>query len=267
MLVIANNITTRNARVARLFRQAKATGWHPEQPPATALKELAERCAAAGANVLEVNLQQHHELPEAMEFAVTAVQQVTDRQLCLSTNNIEVLEAGLRACQRPPIVNYVSVDEARLHRVLPLTARYGAEAVLLITGPRDAEEMLKTAAILVGAANEIGIPNDSLLVDPGLYHVSRYEGQRHLAEVMEFLRTLPEAFDPPVRSTCWIGNISAGLPKRLCPVIESSLLAMLLALGLSSAFMNVLRRENMRTVRLVRILQNRAVYSDRDLEL
>lgn len=267
MLVIANNITTRSAKIDRMFRQLKATAWRPEQPAATMLKELAERCVAAGADALEINLQQHHDRPEAMEFAVTAVQQVTDRQLCLSTNNVEALEAGLQACQQPPLVNYISVNEARLQRMLPLIARHGAEAVLLITGPRDAQEMLKTAAILVGAANEMGIPNDSLLVDPGLFHISSDIGQRHLVEVMEFLRALPETFDPPVRSTCWLSNISAGVPKRSRPVIESTLLAMLSGLGLSSVFLDVLRRENMRLVRLIKVLNNETVYSHRDLEL
>jgi hypothetical protein len=84
---------------------------------------------------------------------------------------------------------------------------------------------------------------------------------------MEFLRALPEAFEPPLRSTCWLGNISAGVPKRLRPVIETALLAVLAGLGLSSVFLDVLRRENMRMVRLIKVLNNEVIYSDRDVEL
>ena len=270
MLVIANNITTRNARIDQAFRQLKAMAWNPAQPMAKMLKELAEQCVAAGADVLEINLQQHHDRPEAMEFAVKTVQQVTERQLCLSTNNTEALEAGLRACKRSPLVNHISIDEARLQGMLPLIAKHGADVVLLITDPAkpaSVEEMLKKTAILVGAANEMGIPNDSLLVDPGLFHITSDMGQRHLVEVTEFLRALPETFDPPVRSTCWVGNISAGAPKHLRPVIDTALLAMLSGLGLSSVFLDVLKRENMRMVRLINILHNETIYSDGDVEL
>jgi hypothetical protein len=50
-------------------------------------------------------------------------------------------------------------------------------------------------------------------------------------------------------------------------VVEITLLPMLAGLGLSSVFMDVLSRENMRTARLLQIFENRRVYSDSELEL
>ncbi|MDP2931521.1 MAG: dihydropteroate synthase, partial [Chloroflexota bacterium] len=217
MLVIANNITTRNAQVDQQLRRWKEGAEAGACSPAEVLEEMARQCVKAGADILEINIQQHHDRPEVMEFAVKAVQQVTDRQLCLSSNNPEALEAGLRICKRPPLVDYVSVEEARLRQVLPLVARHGADVVLLITDPAaltDAQGMLKKAAVLVGAANESGIANRSILIDPGLLHVTSEAGQRHLVEVAEFLRALPEIFDPPVGSTCWLSNSSALAPWR-----------------------------------------------------
>ncbi len=270
MLVIANNITTRNARINRELHQLAVKNAASESLPAMVLPEMARQCVAAGADMLEIDLQQHHDLPEAMEFAVRAVQQATDRPLCLSTNNTEAAEAGMRACKHPPLVNFISIDGVRLQEMLPLIARYGAGVVLLVTDPAmpgDAQDMLKKAAIMVGAANEMGIPSDSILVDPGLFHLTTAIGQRHLVEVVEFLRAFPEVFDPPLRSTCWVSNVSAGVPKRLRPVIDTALLAMLSGLGLSSVFLDVLGRENMRMVRLLRALKNEAVYADGDIEL
>jgi cobalamin-dependent methionine synthase I len=269
MFVIANNITTRNSTVNQIFRQAKAGGWTSNQQAIIRLQELTEQCIAAGADALEVNIQQYHDLPEAMEFAINAVQQVTDLQLCLSTNNAQAVEAGLRTCKRPPLVNYISIDETRLRKSLPLIANHGAGVVLLVsdpTAPTDAHEMLQKVAILVGAANEAGIPNDDILVDPGLIHITSDVGQRHLVEVMEFLRTLPDATEPPVRSTCWLANCSAGAPRRLRSAIETTLLPMLAGVGLSSIFMDVLRRENRRAVRLIKIFNNEVVYSDSEVE-
>jgi 5-methyltetrahydrofolate corrinoid/iron sulfur protein methyltransferase len=252
------------------MRYAKVAGWDTSSQPAELLKGLAEQCVAAGANAIEINTQQHYDQPEAMEFAVKVAQQACDLQLCLSSNNTETLEAGLRACKRPPIVNYISVDEARLKDVLPTTARHGADVVLLVSdpaSPTDAREMLQKTAILVGAANGAGIPNDRILVDPGLIHVTNENGQRHLAEVIEFLRNLPEAVDPEVRSTCWLASSSTGAPRRRRSIIETSLLPMLAGAGLSSVFLDILRRENRRAARLVKIFNNQLVYSDSDTEL
>lgn len=270
MLIIADNITTRDREVARVFQELKAAAWSPAGEPAQALQRLAKSCIAAGADTLEIDIQQHHDRPEAMESAVNIIQQVTDRQLCLSTNNAEALEAGLRACKRFPLVNYISLDEARLQEMLPMAARYGAEIVLLASdpaAPTDAREMLGKAAVLIGAANEVGIPNSRILIDPGLIHVTHDIGQRHFVEARELLGTLPEAFEPPVRGVCWLGNASSGAPKRLRPVIETAALAVLSAAGLSSVFMDVLRPENMQMARLIKILNNEAIYSDSDLQL
>ncbi len=125
MLIIANNITTRNSEVSQIFRQAKADGWVSNQQAITRLQDLTEQCITAGADVLEINIQQYHDLAEAMKFAVNAVQQATALQLCLSTNSAEALEAGLRACERPPLVNYISIDEARLREMLPNSGELG----------------------------------------------------------------------------------------------------------------------------------------------
>lgn len=268
MFLIASNISTRIPAIERLFRRAGAAGWDPGGAAAIQLIALARDCAGAGAGAIEINLQQHHDEPAAMEFAVKAVQGACDLPLCLSSNHPLVIEAGLQACRRPPLVNFLAIDEQRLRGVLPAAAHHNAGLVLLVSdpaAPTDARDMLNKAAILVGAANAAGISNDRILVDPGLIHVTAADGQRHLAEVVEFLRALPEAIDPPVRSTCWLGSSSSGAAGRLRPAIEAALLPMLAGAGLSSVFMDVLRRDNRRAARLVRIFSNEIVYSDGEL--
>jgi len=41
---------------------------------------------------------------------------------------------------------------------------------------------------------------------------------------------------------------------------------MLVGVGLSSAFVDILSRDIMRTIRMIRILKNEVIYSDRDVE-
>ena len=267
MRTIASNLTTRDPKIARIFRD-HLSGGETAESNSLAFQDIAQGCVKAGADVLEINLQQHFAQIDDMEFAIRAIQRITDHQLCLSSNKAEVLEAGLKICRRPPIVNYVTIDVVRLKEILPLAAKYKTEVILLISDPAspgDARQMLEKAAILVGAVNAAGIPNERITLDPGIFHITVEQGQHHLVEVVELLRAVPETFEPAVGTTCWLSNGSAGAPARLRPVIETTLLGMLAGVGLSSVFLDVLRKENRRTVRLLKIFQNEEVYAEGDL--
>jgi cobalamin-dependent methionine synthase I len=275
MLAIANNLTTRNRKVAEALKPRTAESISPKaaekyrKERTDFIQNLAEQCVKAGADILEINLQQHYDEPEIMKFAVETVQKVTDLQLCLSSRNAETLKAGLRACHRPPVVNYISLSKERLEETLPIAARYGAEVVLLIadpTAPNSLDDILKSAVVLAGAANESGIPNNNIHLDPGVLHVTSDLGQRYSRTLLELLPALAETFDPPVKTTCWINNASAGAPRRLRPAINNTFLAMLGGVGLSSAFVDVLNKDIMRTIRLIKMLKDETIYSDREVE-
>ena len=82
-------------------------------------------------------------------------------------------------------------------------------------------------------------------------------GQEHAVAVQETLYELRELVEPPIRTSCWLSNISAGAPKELRPSINNTFLAMLSGLGLWSASLDVLNKETMRTVRLIRAINNK----------
>lgn len=270
MFIIANNITTRRAAVRRLFETVKKLGWNAECVATESLKEIARECDAAGADAIEIDIQQHFDDAQAMAFAVTFVQQATDKRLCLSANNPDALDMGLSFARVPPIVNYVSIDATRITEMLPPAAKHNADVIFLVSDPSEpsnADEMLGRTAVLIGVANRMGIPNERIIIDPGIYHVTQGNGQQHLVEVIKLLKALPGTLGEEIRTTAWISNGSAGVPARLRPVIDTTLLAMLSAAGLSSVFLDVLKRENMKTVRLLKILQNEAVYAEADLLL
>ncbi len=265
MQVIANNITSRNPSVREALGLAYST--QSDQGRSRAgdyLCTLACDCLGAGADVLEIDLQQHLDRPEVMAFAVNAIQAGKACQFCLSASSLATVEAGLRACQQPPIVNSAFIDRGQLDRLLSLVQQYGAEVILLAsTGayPGDASEIVKAAAVLIGAAGEAGISNDRILVDPGVLHVSTEAGQRHARNLIEVVPAINEAFDPPVRTTCWIHNISAGIPEHLRPGVDNTFLAVMGGVGLSSAFVDVLNPDIMKTVGILRILRNEVIYA------
>jgi len=276
MLAIASNITTRNRKVSEVLRVrsgesiSQKVADRMQKERIDFLQNMAKDCIKSGADILDINLQQRYDEPDVMKFAVETVQGAVECQLCLSSNIVDTLEAGLRACKRPPIVNYVSIDKQKLGGILPLVARYKAEVILNVIGStalNSTEDILKSAAVLVGAANESGISNKRIIIDPGTLHVTTDVGQRHTKTLLELLPALSEVFDPSIRTTCWINNVSAGAPRRLRPVINNAFLAMLAGVGLYSAFVDALNKETMRTVRLIRIFRDDVIYTDRDVEL
>ncbi len=270
MFVIANNISTRDPKINKIFGQLKESGWNVYGEAAKSLQDLAKKCAAASADALEINLQQHFDVPEAMQTVVNIIQQVTDIPLCLSSHSPETLHTGIDMCKTPPIVNYVSLEEARLKEMLPAIAQHKAQVVLLVSdpaAPTDAKEMLEKAVVLVGAANEVGISNEHIFLDPGLIHIGSDLGPRHLTQVMDFVQASLEAFPTPIKTTCWLSNVSTGTPSRVRPYLEVTLLAMLAGLGLNSVFMNVLEKRNIQTARLIKVFNNETVYADSLIDL
>jgi cobalamin-dependent methionine synthase I len=275
MIAIANNLTTRNRRVATALKPRPAEYISGKARAAidtrrkSAVQDIARQCVAAGAPVLDLNLQQRYDKPEVMEHLVDMVQDAVDCQLCLSANDPATIRAGLHRCNKPPIVNYISTDEERLGEILPMAANHDAEVVLFLADPlrgSNVEDMLKLAAVLVGAANEAGITNDKLLVDPGVFHITADAGQRHAASLLESLQAIAEEFDPPVRTVCWVNNISSGITRRLRTPMNVTFLSMLAGAGLSCAFVNALDRDTMRAIRLISVLRDGRVYSDSEAE-
>jgi cobalamin-dependent methionine synthase I len=275
VIVISDNITTRSRKVTEALKplydasSGARVAENTRKKSAKFLETLAKQCVEAGADILNINLQQRYDRPEVMEFAVKTIQEAVNCQLCLSSNRPDTLERGLQSCQRPPIVNYVSLDKKRLEETLPLAAQYGAEVILYLAdpiAPASVEDTLKLAAVLAGAANEAGVSNDRIIIDPGVLHVTSETGQRRIKILTELLPALTETFEPPVRTTCWVSNVSAGAARRLRPAINSTFLAMFAGLGLSSAFVDVLSKETMRTISLIKVFRNQRIYSDGDIE-
>jgi len=169
-----------------------------------------------------------------------------------------------------PIVNSFSAQPDKMENILPLAAKYGCEIIGLTMGaaiPIDANERVALAYELVCAANEMGIPNEKIYIDPIILPVGVDVGQQHAVAVQDVLKMLPEMFDPMVKTTCGLSNISNGAPDELRAPINNVFVAMLAAVGMTSAIVDVLDMDMMRTVRLIKALSNQSLYSISDAEL
>ena len=238
MIIIGENIHVIAGAVNRAVK---------ERDPRV-IQDLAKSQVGAGADYLDLNLGPLTKNPqETIQWVINTVQGVADLPLSLDTLNPVATEAGLPLCRKRPLINSASGKKDSRERMLPLAQKYNCSVVVSVINdsgmPPDVE--MKTESIMdtVDYANQIGIPNEDIWVDPIIMPVSTAgEGQRFAQVSLEFLKIIPEVL-PGVKSTVGLSNISNGVPAELRPILNRTYLVMLQRSGLYSAIADPLDKE------------------------
>jgi 5-methyltetrahydrofolate corrinoid/iron sulfur protein methyltransferase len=174
-----------------------------------------------------------------IEWLIETVQAVTDVPLCLDTTNVAAMEAGIKLCKKKPILNSASGSTESRQTMMPLAAKYPCNLVLSVIDdkglPSDADARAASIMDSVAYANELGIVNEDIWVDPVMMPVS--VDQRQIAAYMEFLQMLPDIV-PGAKSLCGLSNLSFGVPKELRGLLNRTLLVMIDRLGQHSAIVS-----------------------------
>ncbi len=210
--------------------------------------EDADAQIAMGCDMLDVNagipLVDEAELLAKM---IRLLQAHTDIPLCIDSSVIEALEAGLDAYEGKALVNSVTGEDDRLDLILPIVAKHGAAVIGLTndeTGiPETAEQRLVIARKIVSACGDHGIPPDDVVLDPLAMTVGADpQAVRITLDAIEMIRD-----ELGVNMCLGASNVSFGLPER--HTLNAAFLAMGSAHGLTSAIMNALSEECVRSVR------------------
>ena len=201
------------------------------------IQELALAEAAAGIDYLDLNIgPARRDGDKLMEWMVDVVQKVTDTPLSLDTTNPVAMEAGLKVCKSKALINSISLQPARLEVELPMVKKYNASMIGLLWGvdgmPRDANERCALAVELIYKANEMGIANEDIWIDPIASPISVEINQ--VKACVEFMSMLSE-IAPGCKSIVGLSNVSNGAPAHLRPYLNRTYLAMLMKYGLYSA--------------------------------
>src|SRR5210317_1807304 len=225
MLLIGESLNVISTKIGRAFKERDPK---PIQEEALFQKEK-------DMDYIDINLgpakKDGHEL---MPWVVEVVQEVVDDiPLALDTSNIDAIEAALKVCKLPPIINSIMVRPERYERMVPLAAESGADFVALMWGPdglpRDENERAALAVELLYFANEAGIPNEKIWVDGIVTPVNIQQPQA--ISLMEFQKMLQD-MAPGARSTCGLSNISNGPPDHLRPILNQTYMVMLQKYGM-----------------------------------
>lgn len=246
MYVIGENIhiISKNVKEALANRDARY------------FQDLAVRQVDAGAQALDLNLgPRKKDWEEVFPWMVETVEAVVDVPLSFDSTNLQGIEAGLKKVTKAqPIINSTSAEPERLEKVPLLAKAYGARLVALTMGksgiPVSADERVSIALEqLIPRALEIDFPISDLIIDPLVLTVSGC--QEYCPELIEAVRMLQVAWDPPPPVSVGLSNVSNAVPAANRPLINRVYCAMLMGAGLQMMIADPFDEELKETIRII----------------
>ena len=209
------------------------------------IQDLAKAQTDGGADYIDLNLGPAKKDPEEVtQWLVNTIQEVTDLPISVDTLNPVAMEAGLKACKKRPLLNSASGRTDSKELMLPLAKKYNTDVVISVLTdkgcPPDIDSRIESIMETIALANELGIPNEDIWVDPIILPVSA--DQRQVADAVEFVGMLADLM-PGVKSSVGLSNVSNGTPDELRGILNRTYMVMLGRRGMYSAIADVLDEE------------------------
>jgi cobalamin-dependent methionine synthase I len=219
-------------------------------------QELAVRQVEAGAQALDINLgPRKKDGEEVFPWMVEILEAVTDVPLSFDTTNLLGIEAGLKKVTKAqPIINSTSAEPERLEKVPLVAKQYNTRLVALTMGasgiPVSADARVAIALeALIPRMLEVDFPITDLIIDPLVLTVSGC--QEYCPELIEAVRTLQFAWDPPPMISVGLSNVSNAVPRENRPLINRVYCSMLMGAGLQMMIADPLDEELKETIRII----------------
>ena len=196
----------------------------------------------AGADYLDLNVDEISiklaDQKAAIAWLVRTVQSLTALPLSVDSSNLEVIEAGLAACdgaRARPLLNSASLERID---ALDLAAAAGAQVVVTAAGdsgmPDGVAQRLDNASRMVEAARAKGFALSDIFIDPLLFPVS--VDTVYGPHGLDAIRALRARFGPDIHITGGMSNVSFGIPAR--KVINEVFLLLALEAGADSGIID-----------------------------
>jgi cobalamin-dependent methionine synthase I len=241
MILIGENLNVMSNTLGPALRERQAGP----------IEEMAKAETEAGIDLIDLNIGPARKGgDELMSWVVETVQGVTDKMLSLDTTNLDAMEAGLKVKKNNVLMNSVSLQSSRIDRGLEMASKYDADMIGLLWSndgmPRDVNERAMHVVDLVYKANEAGIPNERIWIDPIASPVSVEINQ--VKACVEFMGMLAE-IAPGCKSTVGLSNVSNGAPDELRCWLNRTYMIMLMRYGLYSAIVDAFDKDLIKIAR------------------
>ena len=198
-------------------KMSKSLGPAMQERQAAPIQETAKAMAEQGIDYFDLNIgPAKKEGPDLMRWMVQTVQGCADIPCSLDTSNADAIRAGLEVHKGRALINSTTLQPERMEKVLPLAKKFDCDIICVLWGPngmpRDADERAMFATEIMMRANELGIPNERLWIDPIVTPVSGDISQvKACVEMMQVLQDLV----PGCKSAVGLSNVSNGTPPEL----------------------------------------------------
>lgn len=246
MYIIGENIHIISDRVKEALKEKNAKFF----------QDLAVKQVEAGAQALDLNLgPRKKDWEEVFPWMVKTVEAVVDVPLSFDSTNLNGIEAGLKTVTKAqPIINSTSAEPERLEKVPLVAKEYNTKLVALTMGksgiPVGADERVNIALEqLIPRMLEIDYPIEDLIIDPLVLTVSGC--QEYCPELIEAVRTLQYAWDPPPAISVGLSNVSNAVPRENRALLNRVYCAMLMGAGLQMMIADPLDDELKETIRVI----------------
>jgi 5-methyltetrahydrofolate corrinoid/iron sulfur protein methyltransferase len=219
-------------------------------------QDLAIKQVEAGAQALDINLgPRKKDWEEVFPWMVETIEVVVDIPLSFDSTNLLGIEAGLKKVTKAqPIINSTSAEPERLEKVPLVAKQYNTRLIALTMGksgiPVGADERVNIALeYLIPRALEIDFPISDLIIDPLVLTVSGC--QEYGPHLIEAIRTLQFAWDPPPPISVGLSNVSNAVPHENRPLINRVYGVMLMGVGMQMMIADPFDNDLKETVRII----------------
>ena len=193
----------------------------------------------AGADYLDVNAGSFiGEEAKHLRWLIEVVQEPTDCPICIDSPDPAVIKSVLPLVKTGvPMINSITLEPARLERILPLIVEYKCKVIGLCQTEdsiaETTEDKVKLAGQLVEKVTASGVLLDDLYIDPLVYPIGT--NTESALATLNAIELIMKQF-PGVHTTCGLTNISYGLPNR--KLVNRTFLVAAIVRGLDSAIMD-----------------------------
>jgi 5-methyltetrahydrofolate corrinoid/iron sulfur protein methyltransferase len=241
MILIGENLNVMSQTLGPALRERNAGP----------IEAMAKAETESGIDLIDLNIgPARRGGDELMDWVVNTVQNVTDKMLSLDTTNLDAMEAGLKVRKGKVLMNSVSLQTSRIDRGLEMANKYNADLIGLLWSndgmPRDVNERAMHTVDFIYKANEAGIPNERIWIDPIASPVSVEINQ--VKACVEFMGMLGE-IAPGCKSTVGLSNVSNGAPDELRCWLNRTYMIMLERYGLYSCIADAFDKDLMQIAR------------------
>lgn len=197
---------------------------------------FAEEQEQLGAQILDINMGMNGiNEKEMMLRAIHEVGCVTNLPLSLDSSHVDVLKDALRQYPGRALINSISMENAKMEKLLHLAVKYGAMFILLPLSdkglPANMEEKKQIIHTIMDRALSLGMKKEDIIVD-GLVTTI---GANKMAAI-ETLETIRYCKELGLATICGLSNISFGMPDR--SYVNTAFLTLAIQSGLTMAIAN-----------------------------